>query len=66
MSVRIPASRRRAVTGCLLACAAMTFGASSFAVENGALRIAPGWGGGELALPLLPGVTGTVGVTVMR
>ena len=42
-------------------CAALVPGGAA-AVESGAIRMAPGWSGGELALPLLPGVTGTVGV----
>lgn len=37
--------------------------AGADAVENGAIRIAPGWGGGELALPLTPGLNGTIGIT---
>src|SRR4030095_13065964 len=42
-------------------CATLVPGAAT-AVESGAIRMAPGWSGGELALPLLPGVTGTVGI----
>lgn len=44
-------------------CCAVLLPLTSGAVENGAIRIAPGWGGGELALPLMPGVTGTIGIT---
>jgi hypothetical protein len=55
-------ARRRAVA-VVAACCATLFSASALAVENGAIRIAPGWGGGELALPLMPGVSGTIGIT---
>lgn len=41
--------------------ATLAFAVRVGAVENGAVRIAPGWGGGELAVPLLPGLVGTVG-----
>ncbi|MGZ5268970.1 MAG: SphA family protein [Ramlibacter sp.] len=61
MSDRLVAVRRR-LRAATLACAATFLAASAGAVENGALRIAPGWAGGELVLPLLPGTYGTVGV----
>lgn len=52
---------RMARTASVLGAAALLCGAAS-ATENGVLRIANGWGGGELALPLLPGTNFTVGV----
>jgi hypothetical protein len=61
MSISFIHGRVRAAA-CALAGAAALAAAPAQAIENGALRIAPGWGGGELALPLLPGVVGTVGV----
>jgi len=53
---------RRRLGAAALTCGAALMAASAGAVENGALRIAPGWAGGELTLPLLPGTYGTVGV----
>lgn len=55
-------SARRRLCAAALACGTTILGTSASAVENGALRIAPGWAGGELTLPLLPGTYGTVGV----
>ena len=61
MSIAFCRNRPRAAA-CAFACAATLAAFPARAIENGALRIAPGWGGGELAVPLLPGVVGTVGV----
>jgi hypothetical protein len=52
----------RAVLAITLAWFAALVPGGAAAVEGGAIRMAPGWSGGELALPLLPGVTGTVGI----
>lgn len=61
MPNHFPSVRRR-LGAAALACGAALLAPGAGAVENGALRIAPGWAGGELALPLLPGTYGTVGV----
>lgn len=52
---------RMACTASALSTGALLCGTAS-ATENGALRIANGWGGGDLTMPLFPGPTFTVGV----
>lgn len=53
--------RQRLVRNAFVGCASALIGLAG-ATENNALRIAPGWAGGELPLPLMPGVNFTVGV----